>query len=79
MKVMTLFDASGTIHALFQSSTHSEAPVLRFQPAPGQLVEILEVPTEFRHMTIGQIHNALQVDHGRGSLRLVSRSARSSV
>jgi hypothetical protein len=35
MKVMTLFDASGTIHALFQSSTHSEAPVLRFQPAPG--------------------------------------------
>ncbi len=76
MKVSTLFDASGKIHALYRSSAQPGAPALRFRPAPGYRVELLEIPAELQHLNLGQLHGAVKVHLGPGSPRLLSRSGR---
>jgi hypothetical protein len=75
MQVMTLFDGSGKIHALFKPSANSDAPKLRFHPAPGHQVEMLEVPAELRGHKLAQLHGALQVDLSQGTPRLRARAA----
>jgi hypothetical protein len=74
MKVVTLYDASGKIHALFRPSAHPSAPALQFRLASGFRVEHLEVPAELEHLKLGQIHRALRVEDSSGSIRLVRRS-----
>lgn len=70
MRVTTLFDAAGKIHALFRPSTEANAPAVQFRPAPGHRVEILEVPPEAQHLNLAQLHRALHVDTSQGSPRL---------
>jgi hypothetical protein len=74
MKVITLFDEAGKVHALFHPSGKPDAPQLQFVPAPGQRVETLEVPIELQSLKPEQIHVAVFVDLGSGAPVLAKRS-----
>ena len=79
MKVITLFDADGKIHALFRPSQQPAAPALQFRPDPGYRVEHLEVPAEMQNLKLAQLHRTLHVDLSQGSPRLLPRSPRGTV
>ncbi|HEY4931251.1 MAG TPA: hypothetical protein VII23_06740 [Terriglobales bacterium] len=74
MKVITLFDETGKVYALFHPSSKPDAPELQFAPANGQRVETLEVPVELEHLKPHQLHAAVCVEHRSGKPALVKRS-----
>jgi hypothetical protein len=73
MKVVVLFDATGTVHALFHPSKEKDAPQFHFRPDAGHRVETLEVPVELRHLGPAALHRAVTVELGGGAPRLVAR------
>ncbi len=76
MQVMTLFDAQGKIHALFQPSTEPGAPAFRFHPAAGHRAALLDVPAELQNMKLAQLHAALRVDVSQAHPRLLAQAAK---
>ncbi len=76
MQVMTLFDAQGKIHALFQPSTEAGAPAVRFHPEAGHQVALLDVPSELQHLKLAQLHAALRVDLTQDKPRLLAHAGK---
>jgi hypothetical protein len=72
MKVLTLFDEKGKIHALFHPSKHRDAPQFRFHPATGHRAEVLDVPAELQHLKPAQLHSSVRVDLDKRGPRLVA-------
>jgi hypothetical protein len=62
MKIHVLYDATGTIHALFVPSGDPSGPQIELVPAPGHNAGTLDVPAHLQHLEAGALHKALKVD-----------------
>ena len=73
MHVHVLFDAKGTVHAVFHPSKQTDAPQLEFRPARGQRAALLEVPAVLERLKPRELHAAVAVKLHKDGPRLVKR------
>lgn len=76
MRVLTLFDESGKVLAMFHPSPklkeQENVPVVAFRPGQGQYAKELEVPQHLEKIKPKDLHQAVRVEIQGETYRLIA-------